>query len=143
MHLWHGILYFFLKSLRILEEFRKNPCVKIPLKSSCANFQSLGKYKNLIFISKRNFFQLLAQSAQPPHRSARPFGPTSFLLPHRAEQSRHHRHRPCAASQRCPGLTRHGATALSATPHPTPVSPSPSFSPWSKTLVKSEPFHPQ
>jgi hypothetical protein len=65
MHLWHGILYFFLKSLRILEEFRKNPCVKIPLKSSCANFQSLGKYKNLIFISKRNFFQLLAQSAQP------------------------------------------------------------------------------
>jgi hypothetical protein len=43
----------FLKSLRILEESRKNPCVKIPPKSPCVNFQSLGKFKNPIFISKR------------------------------------------------------------------------------------------
>jgi hypothetical protein len=74
----------FLKSLRILEEFRKNPCVKIPPKSPCANFQSPGKFKNPIFILKRNFFQLLAQSAQPPHRPAWPFGPPgppNFLLP--------------------------------------------------------------
>jgi hypothetical protein len=33
--------------LRSLEEFRKNPHVKIPPKFPCANFQSLGKFKNL------------------------------------------------------------------------------------------------
>jgi hypothetical protein len=44
---WH--IVFFLKSLRSLEEFRKNPCVQIPPKSTCVNFQSLGKFKNPIF----------------------------------------------------------------------------------------------
>jgi hypothetical protein len=44
--------FMFVKSLRILEEFRENPCVKIPPKSPCANFQSLGKFKNPIFISR-------------------------------------------------------------------------------------------
>jgi hypothetical protein len=39
----------FLKSLRNPEEFRKNTHVKIPPKSPCANFQSLGKFKNPIF----------------------------------------------------------------------------------------------
>jgi hypothetical protein len=39
--------YIFLKSLRSLEEFRKNPHVKIPPKSPCANFQSLGKFKKI------------------------------------------------------------------------------------------------
>jgi hypothetical protein len=43
---WHII---FLKSLRSLEEFRKNPHVKIPPKSPSTNFQSLGKFKNPIF----------------------------------------------------------------------------------------------
>jgi hypothetical protein len=62
----------FLKLLRILEEFRKNPCVKIPPKSPCANFQSFGKFKNLIFISKRissrpsRLASLLGLSAQWP-----------------------------------------------------------------------------
>jgi hypothetical protein len=37
--------------LRSLEEFRKNPHVKIPPKSP-TNFQSLGKFKNLIFNSE-------------------------------------------------------------------------------------------
>jgi hypothetical protein len=46
----HGMAYYiFLKSLRSLEEFRKNPHVKIPLKSPSTNFQSLGKFKNPIF----------------------------------------------------------------------------------------------
>jgi hypothetical protein len=63
--------YIFLKSLRSLEEFRKNPHVKIPPKSPCANFQSLGKFKNLIFNSENNFFafgpaHLAAQSAVGP-----------------------------------------------------------------------------
>jgi hypothetical protein len=44
--------YIFLKSLRSLEEFRKNPHVKIPPKSPCANFQSLGKFKIPIFNSE-------------------------------------------------------------------------------------------
>jgi hypothetical protein len=41
--------YIFLKSLRSLEEFRKNPHVKIPHKSPSTNFQSLGKFKNPTF----------------------------------------------------------------------------------------------
>jgi hypothetical protein len=44
--------YIFLKSLRSLEEFRKNPQVEIPPKSPSTNFQSLGKFKNPIFNSK-------------------------------------------------------------------------------------------
>jgi hypothetical protein len=52
---WH--ISFFLKYLRSLEEFRKNPCVKIPPKSPCANFQSLGIFKNPIFIQKRIFLR--------------------------------------------------------------------------------------
>jgi hypothetical protein len=42
--------FIFLKYLRRLEEFRKNPHVKIPPKSPCANFQSRGIFKNSIFI---------------------------------------------------------------------------------------------
>jgi hypothetical protein len=63
--------YIFLKSLRSLEEFRKNPHIKIPLKSPCVNFQSLGKFKNLIFNSEILFFafgpaDLVANSAVGP-----------------------------------------------------------------------------
>jgi hypothetical protein len=58
--------YIFLKSLRSLEEFRKNPHVKIPPKSPCANFQNLGKFKNLIFNSEIPF---------PYFRPGRPCGP--------------------------------------------------------------------
>jgi hypothetical protein len=50
--------YIFLKSLRNLEEFRKNPHVKIPPKSPCAKFQSLGKFKNPIFIRKEFFLRI-------------------------------------------------------------------------------------
>jgi hypothetical protein len=44
--------YIFLKSLRSLEELRKNPHIKIPPKSSSTNFQSLGKFKKPIFYSE-------------------------------------------------------------------------------------------
>jgi hypothetical protein len=45
--------YIFLKSLRSLEEFRKNPHVKIPPISPSTNFQSLAKFKkNPIFNSE-------------------------------------------------------------------------------------------
>jgi hypothetical protein len=58
--------YIFLKSLRILEEFRKNLHVKIPPKSPCANFQSLGKFRNPIFNSEILF---------PCFRPGQPCGP--------------------------------------------------------------------
>jgi hypothetical protein len=58
--------YIFLKSSRSLEEFRKNPHVKIPPKSPCANFQSLGKFKNPIFYSEILFLRF---------RPGRPCGP--------------------------------------------------------------------
>jgi hypothetical protein len=63
--------YIFLKSLRSLEEFRKNPHVKIPPNFPYANFQSLGKFKNLISNSKIFFFtfspaDLAAHSAFGP-----------------------------------------------------------------------------
>jgi hypothetical protein len=73
--------YTFLKSLKSPEEFRKNPIIKIPHKSPPTNFQSLGIFKNPIFIPKRFFLQLSAQSAQQP---AGPSGllaqPTFFFL---------------------------------------------------------------
>jgi hypothetical protein len=68
---WHII--FFLKSLRSLEEFRKNPHVKIPPKSPSTNFQSLGKFKKSIFNSKTLFFAF--GLADPAARSAS--GPAS------------------------------------------------------------------
>jgi hypothetical protein len=47
--------FIFLKSLRSLEEFRKNPHVKISPKSPCANFQSHGIFKNKILFEKEIF----------------------------------------------------------------------------------------
>jgi hypothetical protein len=44
--------------LRSLKEFRKNPHVKIPPKSPSTNFQSLGKFKNPIFIRKEFFLRI-------------------------------------------------------------------------------------
>jgi hypothetical protein len=45
--------YIFLKSLRSLGEFRKNPHVKIPPKSPSINFPSLDKFK-IQFLFKKN-----------------------------------------------------------------------------------------
>jgi hypothetical protein len=135
----------FLKSLRILEEFRKKTLCQNPPKSPCANFQSPAKFKNPIFYFEKEFLSASAQSAQPPNQPARHFGPPDppgFLLPPCAEQSRHHHRRPCATSPRRLAPAHHGAIASSAAPHPTPVSPSPSFNPRSKTAVKSELCHP-
>jgi hypothetical protein len=60
--------YIFLKSLKSLEEFRKNRHVKIPPKSPSTNFQSLGKFKNTIFNSEILF--LAFGPADPMARSA-------------------------------------------------------------------------
>jgi hypothetical protein len=83
--------YTFLKSLRSLEEFRKNPHVKIPPKSPSTNFQSLGKFKNPIFNTEILFLDfgpadLAAHSASglasplaapPPQAKAVPAGPSN------------------------------------------------------------------
>jgi hypothetical protein len=62
----HGMAcYIFLKSLRSLEEFRKNPHVKIPPKSPSTNFQSLG--------SKIQF--LIQKFLFPYFRPGQPCGP--------------------------------------------------------------------
>jgi hypothetical protein len=72
--------YIFLKSLRSLEEFRKNPHLKIPPKSPCANFQSHGKFKNPIFIRKRIFlrFRPNRPSGQPARPASQPSQPPDF-----------------------------------------------------------------
>jgi hypothetical protein len=61
--------YIFLKSLRSLEEFRKNPHVKIPPKSPSTNFQRLGKFKNPILIRKF-LFSVIFGPADPAARLA-------------------------------------------------------------------------
>jgi hypothetical protein len=55
--------YIFLKSLRSLEEFRKNPHVKIPAKSPSTNLQSLAIIKNQFFIRKRIFLHFRPRTA--------------------------------------------------------------------------------
>jgi hypothetical protein len=66
---WHGMAYYiFLKSMRSLEEFRKNRHVKIPPNSPSTNFQSLDKFKNPILIQK--FFFLAFGPANLAARSA-------------------------------------------------------------------------
>jgi hypothetical protein len=63
----HGMAYFiFLKYLRRLEEFRKNPHVKIPPKSPFANFQILDKFKNTIFNSKILFLRFRPSQSYGP-----------------------------------------------------------------------------
>jgi hypothetical protein len=59
--------FIFLKYMRSLEEFMKNPYIKIPPKSPPTNFQSLCIFKNLIFIRKRIFlhFRPNRPSGQP------------------------------------------------------------------------------
>jgi hypothetical protein len=87
--------YIFLKSLRSLEEFRKNPHVKIPPKSSPTNFQSLCIFKNPIFIRKEFF----SSEFGPP-------GPASPVLARSAPQA------ACASSAH-PGLRGLGVIAKS------------------------------
>jgi hypothetical protein len=60
--------FIFRKSLRSLEEFRKNPHVKIPPKSPCVDFQSHGIFKNQILFGKEFFPSLRAHPAYRPNR---------------------------------------------------------------------------
>jgi hypothetical protein len=70
------VYFIFLKSLRILEEFRKNPHIRIPSKSPCANFQCLAKFKNPLEIENHFLLEILslnpARLAQPASRQPIP-----------------------------------------------------------------------
>jgi hypothetical protein len=65
--------FIFLKYLRSLEEFRKNPHAKIPPKSHTTNFQSLGIFENQILFGKE--FSFTFGPTGPA--ASRPFGPRS------------------------------------------------------------------
>jgi hypothetical protein len=74
----HGMAYYiFLKSLRSLEEFRKNPHVEIPPKSPPTKFQSLAIIKKSNFYSEKNFSSLSAQNGPAASRPVRPLSPPS------------------------------------------------------------------
>jgi hypothetical protein len=63
--------FIFSKYLRSLEEFRKNPHVKIPP----TNFQSFGIFKNQILFGRE--FSFTFSSTDPA--ASQPFGPRSPL----------------------------------------------------------------
>jgi hypothetical protein len=75
--------FIFLKYLMSLEEFRKNPHVKIPPKSPCANFQSLGIFKNLILFKKEFSSDFGPSGPAPPPRW--PTQPRRPPVPHLAQ----------------------------------------------------------
>jgi hypothetical protein len=82
--------YIFLTSLRSLEEFRKNPHVKIPPKSP-TNFQSLGKFKIPFFNSEILFLDfgladLAAYSASGPVIPLAALPPQAKTIPRRPIQ---------------------------------------------------------
>jgi hypothetical protein len=70
--------YIFLKTLRSLEEFRKNPHVKIPPKSLATNFQSLSIIKNQFLFGKK-ISSLSAQNGPAANRPVRPLSPATLL----------------------------------------------------------------
>jgi hypothetical protein len=72
--------YIFLKSLRSLEEFRKNLHVKIPPKSPSPNFQSLGKFKNPIFNLEILFLDF-GSADLAAHPASQPSQPTGRAAP--------------------------------------------------------------
>jgi hypothetical protein len=123
--------FIFLKSLRSLGEFRKNPHVKIPPKSPCANFQSIGIFKNSIFIRKEIFFNFRPNrpSGQPAHlafwpRASRPAEPahqaesSPLLLPPSLNEPATPLPplAPPRHGRRASPLPRHGATTMDAPP---------------------------
>jgi hypothetical protein len=81
---------FIPKILKSPEDFRKNPHVKIPPKSPPTNFQSLGIFKNQIFIRKRIFLHFWPNrpSGQPTQPRPTCFPTGCSPSPHWASASR-------------------------------------------------------
>jgi hypothetical protein len=110
----YRMAYFFLKYFRNLEKFRKNLHSKIPPKSPCTNFQSLGIFNNSIFILKRNSLQFRPSRPNQPTGLFGLFGPSGPTQPS-SSSSR--------TSATVPVSRRHASTAmatlpLGASPHP-------------------------
>jgi hypothetical protein len=80
--------FIFLNYLRSLEEFRKNPHVKFSPKSPCANFQSLGKFKNSFSSLKtRRAYDPLGLQPSRPRWPLSSRGPKPPLSAHLARAS--------------------------------------------------------
>jgi hypothetical protein len=78
----HGMAYYiFLKSLRSLEEFRKNPHAKIPPKSPSTISQSPAIIKNQILFGKEFSFAFgpIGLVARPASQPSQPPAPSPFL----------------------------------------------------------------
>jgi hypothetical protein len=72
--------FIFLKSLRSLEEFRKNPHAKIPPKSPSTNFPSLGKLKIQFLFEKNSSSEFSPLGPAGPRTGG---APLNRHLPHR------------------------------------------------------------
>jgi hypothetical protein len=119
--------FIFLKYLDSLEDFRKNPHVKITPKSPCANFQSLDILKNPIFIRKRTLLRF--RPIRPSSARAGPLCPAGHWVdaqpirpkqPYRICQKVYFL-RLCAFQQR----RLNSLTSLPCGPCPSASSPSP------------------
>jgi hypothetical protein len=110
--------------------------VKIPPKSPCANFQSLGIFKNLIFIRKGFFFRFWPIQPSPAYAGL--LCPTCHRIPARPTRPKPHwcicrkayslRH--CALRQRCLlSLTSLPCGARLSAPSPSPRRPTIAASP--------------
>jgi hypothetical protein len=148
----------FLKSLRSLEEFRKNPHVKIPPKSPSTIFQILAKFKNQILIRKFvDFLSLL--SARPTlrpgnlSRPSRPASPSPALACRPAQATLSRPTRPASPLSLSAGPARalllpppaptpgvHGAAAAGLAPPPR--SPRSSHRKRKKSRINSPSFPP-
>jgi hypothetical protein len=83
--------YIFLKSLRSLDEFRKNPHVKIPPKSPSTISQSPAIIKNQILFGKEFFLRIRpsGQPARPASQPSQPPVPSPFLPQAASARSAH------------------------------------------------------
>jgi hypothetical protein len=128
--------YIFLKSLRSLEEFRKNPHLKIPPKSPSTNFQRLGKFKNPILNSEILFLafdpvdraaHLASGPASPPAAPSPqakivPAGPSSLRVGHvLAGNTFSFLLRVFSSRPPLPSLSINQAPRVRFTPFPTPA----------------------
>jgi hypothetical protein len=122
--------------LRSLEEFRKNPHVKIPPKSPCANFQSHDIFNNSIFIQKGIFLKF--RPIRPSPARVSPLCPAGHRIPTRPTRPKPHCHicqkayslRLCALRQRCLlSLTSLPSGAHLSAPSPSPHWPTVAASP--------------
>jgi hypothetical protein len=114
--------YIFLKSLRSQEEFRKNPHVKIPPKSSSTISQSPAIIKNQIIFGKEFSFAF-GPIGPAASRPARPLSPASHR-PFPLFSSRPHTHaRPISACAALAYLPKDVSSSSLRSPATTP-SPS-------------------